>query len=144
MTIENPFNGSQTATVYEIENITTAEINSTEVMARLDDGMRVLASFWIVIAVIGFLGNTFLFLMTHNPSIKDQSYALFLSVLSIVDSIVLLVKLLHGGALLASTKAQPEGPLVPFLDTVLSCVFIGFELCARCLSAWILGTYRVT
>ena len=121
----------------------TDRVNSTEtsdfIVARLDDVTTVIASLWITIAVIGFLGNALLFLMTHNQSIRDQSYALFLCVLSIVDSIVLFVRLTHGSALLASTQAKPQGPLVGILDTNVSCVLTGLELSARCLSAWILG-----
>ena len=111
----------------------------TVIVARLDDVTTVIASLWITIAMIGFLGNALLFLMTHNQSIRDHSYALFLSVLSIVDSIVLFVRLTHGSALLASTQAKPQGPLIGILDTNVACVLTGLELSARCLSAWILG-----
>ena len=121
----------------------TDTVNSTGtsdiIVARLDDVTTVIASLWITIAMIGFLGNALLFLMTHNQSIRDQSYALFLCVLSIVDSIVLFVRLTHGSALLASTQTKPQGPLLGILDTNVSCVLTGLELSARCLSAWILG-----
>ena len=118
-------------------------INSTEtsgvIVSRLDDTITIIASLWITIAVIGFVGNALLFIMTHNQSIRDQSYALFHCVLSIVDSIVLFVRLIHGSAQLSSTQVKPQGPLVGILDTNLSCVLTGLELSARCLSAWILG-----
>ena len=121
----------------------TDTVNSTEtsdvIVARLDDVTTIITSLWITIAVIGFLGNALLFLMTHNQSIRDQSYALFLCVLSIVDSIVLFVRLTRGSALLASTQAKPQGPLVGILDTNVACVLTGLELSARCLSAWVLG-----
>ena len=126
----------------EYGNITD-KVNYTEtsdvIVARLDDVTTIIASLWITIAVIGFLGNALLFVMTHNQSIRDQSYALFLCVLSVVDSIVLFVRLAHGSALLASTQAKPQGPLVGILDTNVACVLTGLELSARCLSAWILG-----
>ena len=134
--------GILTGDYTEYDNVTDT-VNSTktsdDIMARLDDVTTVLASLWITIAVIGFLGNALLFLMTHNQSIRDQSYVLFLCVLSIVDSIVLFVRLTHGSALFASTQAKPQGPLVGILDTNVSCVLTGLELYARCLSAWILG-----
>ena len=124
----------------EYGNITDT-VNSTEtsdvIVARLEDVTTIIASLWITIAVIGFLGNALLFVMTHNQSIRDQSYALFLCVLSIVDSIVLFVRLTQGSALLASTHSKPQGPLVGILDTNVACVLTGLELSARCLSAWI-------
>ena len=123
-------------------NVTDTK-NSTKTsdvtVARLDDTMTIIASLWITIAVISFLGNVLMFIMTHNQSIRDQSYALFLCVPSVVDSIVLFVRLIHGSALLSSTQVKPQGPLVGILDTNLSCVLTGLELSARCLSAWILG-----
>ncbi len=130
---------------YSLNFNSSRGLNSTESpespVPRLGDtGVIIVASLWVFLATIGFLGNAFLFVMTHNQSIHDQSYACYLSALSVVDSVVLFVRLVHGSALLASPHAREYGgPLVGVVDTSLACVLLGVELCARCVSAWLLG-----
>ena len=121
---------------------TTEFVNTTKsTKAYIDDGLTIIASTWIVLALIGFTGNTLLFLTTTNQSIRNSSYACYLSVLSVTDSMVLLVKLMHGGTLLALPSVKPHGVLLEFANTTFSCVLTGLELCAKCISAWILGEF---
>ncbi len=129
----------QTGTTPEVSSVSVNSTTEVDFVNRLDDWTTAMSSVWITISVFGFLGNTFLFIMTHNLSIRDQSYALYLAVLVVTDSLVLLVRLIHGAALLAFPLAQPQGPLVGLLDSVFACILMGLELSARCLSAWILG-----
>ena len=63
-TTDKPFHLNRTVTEYEVENYTTTEATIwTETngvsLTRPDDGMIAIASLWIIIAVIGFLGNAF-------------------------------------------------------------------------------------
>ena len=121
------------------DNATKFENETKSTNLYIDGDLTTIASTWIVLALLGFCGNTLMFLMTNNQSIRDSSYACYLSVLSVTDSLVLWIKLMHGGALLALPSVKPHGPLIGFANTTFSCVLTGLELCARCTSAWVIG-----